>query len=156
MVALMEDQTCSLNPTNSSEFSPAMEIDDEDSFATRQQDGTYDEVLEQMESLKSLALAEQEYKVDFFRSSDLDSSGCFKYLNANNEEMTTILCGQVCHSEYGTAIGAAGSYKGDQVRFLTKLFAYSYFIHDFDSPLSTRRQSKINSFFQNRQWRVSA
>jgi len=139
----IEHQSTSVSPINATEFPPVMEIDDEDPFASRQRDGTYDEVLQQMENLKSLALAAQEYEVDFFRNPEPDKLGCYKYIDANHEEMTTILCGQVCHSEYGTAMGAAGSYGGDQMNVFLLSCSFGVFIYTFRSPFMIQHQSKI-------------
>ena len=122
-----------------------MNSDAEDAFARRQQDGTYDDVLQQMEDLKSMTLAEQEYEIDFFRSPERDNLGCYKFLDIIGEEMTTILYGQVCHSHLGTAIGAAGSYTGNQVRF------YVLFLQTFSNrPYRIAYQRQYFNKRQNR------
>ncbi len=72
--------------------------------------GIYDDILKQMESANDAALANQEYQSDFFRAAQPDRRNSYQYLNKSGDEFVTILFGQICHSSYGSRIGAAGSY----------------------------------------------
>jgi len=91
----------------SSSVSPKREFSLDDTYAQRLCDGTYDSIQQQLEKLQSAALANANYTTDFVRA--CDSIKFIKFKDTSGQEFTTILFGQICHSTYGTRMGAMGN-----------------------------------------------
>ena len=102
-----------------------MQLTPEDIYAERVKDGTYADILKQLEDLGPAALANITYGEHFVKAPGHDDSKCQTYIdNSDGSELTTILLGQVTHSSFGTRLSAAGNKLTERVVTISLFFLF--------------------------------
>lgn len=88
-----------------------MQLTPNDIYTERIENGTYADILAQLEDLGPAALANVTYGEHFTKAAMADNSNCQTYIDTSDgSEFTTVLLGQVTHSSFGTRLSAAGNY----------------------------------------------
>jgi len=102
-----------------------MQLTPEDIYAERVKNGTYADVLAQLEALGPAALANVTYGKQFVKAPGHDDCKCQTYTdNSDGSEFTTILLGQVTNSSFGTRLSAAGNKVADGVVTISLFFLF--------------------------------